>query len=501
MNKKLFSQTNLWLLIFGLLNLVTSGRWTIALATWFAPIFGLRYLRTYSKRRKYFFFYLVLWLTLAIGWYGATPNTGPFHFVFMAVNALVASIPYFLDSKLASWLRRDGRLPFIATFTFPLAVTALEFITSSTNPLGNFGAVGYSQYGIPVLTQITAVTGMLGLTFLVSWFPAVVNWAWENEFEWQRIRNGTVTFAAVLLVVIGYGVIRLMTAPAVGGLETVPVASFTIVENHIGELNTLMEEEGIAAYRQETQAVHEQYLSMTEKAIADGAKIILWPEIAIIGIEEDVQSVISNGQVIAEEGDVYLAMPTFTIFPDSDRLAENVLFVAGPDGDVVIKHVKYGGNILEGTLQGSKEIEAIDTEYGRLSGIICWDTNYPNIVRQVGHQNVNILLSPSKEWDGINPLHAEMAVFRALENGSAVVRQADEGLSIIVDGYGRTLASGEGLAGSGNYLLAEVPTSSPATIYPVIGDVVGIIALIGLAALIIVALMAHKRRDSEKLIS
>ncbi len=77
MNKKIFSQTTLWLVIFGLLKSFASGRWTVALAGWVAPIFGLRYLHTYPKRRKYLFFYLVLWLTLAIPWYGATPVFWP----------------------------------------------------------------------------------------------------------------------------------------------------------------------------------------------------------------------------------------------------------------------------------------------------------------------------------------------------------------------------------------------------------------------------------------
>ena len=430
MNKKIFSQTTLWLVIFGLLNLLASGRWTVALAVWVAPLFGMRYLYTYPKRRKYLFFYLVLWLTLAIPWYGATPFFGPSHFIFMAVNTLFAMIPFFLDAWLAQKLRHNGRLPFIATFIYPLSGTALEFLSSSSNPLGNFGAVGYSQYGLPVLTQMTAVTGMLGLTFLIAWFPAIVNWAWDNDFEWRRVRAGVIAFAVTLLVVLGYGAVRLSTAPEIGSLDTVAVASFTMTENHIGELNELLEEEGTAAFRQETQAVHAQYLAMTETAVADGAKIILWPELAITGVEEDVQAAITQGQALAEEAGVYLAMPTFTFFPDSERPAENVLFVAGPDGNIVLEHVKYGGNILEGSLKGSGEIQAVETEYGHLSGIICWDTNYPNIVRQAGRQNVNILLSPSKEWEGINPMHAEMAVFRAIENGTAVVRQTDEGLSI-----------------------------------------------------------------------
>ena len=90
-----------------------------------------------------------------------------------------------------------------------------------------------------------------------------------------------------------------------------------------------------------------------------------------------------------------------------------------------------------------------------------------------------------------------MAVFRAIENGAAVIRQTDEGMSIVVDGYGRTLATGEGLADSGNYILADVPTSSPTTLYPVIGDVVGILSSVGLVVMAAYALISSRRRTSE----
>lgn len=497
MSKRTVSEATLLLVIFGLLNVFASGHWTVAAATWIAPVFALRYLYVSQERRKFLRFYLVYWITLAIPWYGATPIFGPAHFIFMAVNALIAVIPYGVDRWLSPRLRRNGRLPFIATLIFPLAGTTLEFLSSSASPLGNFGATGYSQYGIPVLTQLTAVTGMLGLTFLVSWFPAVVNWAWDNGFDWARVRAGVAAFAVFMLAVIGYGTLRLATAPAVGSQETVRVASFTLVENHIGDLNTLLEEEGVAAYRQATQPVHDQYLRMTATAVADGANIILWPELAIVGVEEDVQATIAQGQALAQEAGVYLAMPVFIAFPDSDRTEENKLYVAGPDGRIVIEHVKYGGNLLEGTLKGSGEIQVVETAYGNLAGIICWDTNYPNIVRQVGQQQADLLLSPSKEWDGINPMHAEMAVFRAIENGVAVIRQTDEGLSIVVDGYGRTLATGEGLADSGNDLLVEVPTSGPATLYPSVGNLVGILATAGFVVMAVYAWFMGRRNQSE----
>ena len=107
---------------------------------------------------------------------------------------------------------------------------------------------------------------MLGLSFLVSWFPAIVNWAWDNAFDWTRVRAGVAAFAVVLLAVIGYGTVRLATAPEIGAQETVRVVSFTLVENHVGEMNTLLEEEGVDAYRQATQPIHNQYLQMTETA-------------------------------------------------------------------------------------------------------------------------------------------------------------------------------------------------------------------------------------------
>lgn len=499
MSKKILFLATLWLVIFGLLNLFASGQWTVALAAWLAPAFGLRYLYVHPQRRKFIYLFLVFWLTLSIAWYGSTPFIGApiAHVIFMAAAALLGVLPFFLDRWLTPRLRQADHLPFAATFIFPLTVTVLEYLTSSTSPLGNFGAVGYSQYEIPVLTQVVAVTGMLGLTFLVSWFPAIVNWAWDEGFDWPRVRMGIATFAMTLLVVVAYGAVRLATAPDIGSLESVPVASFTVVENHVGELNKLLETEGMAEYRLETQSVHAQYLAMTEKAIDDGAKIILWPEQAIIGVEEDVQVVVASAQALAQQAAIYLGMPTFTVFPESDRAAENVMFVAAPDGDVAIHHIKYGGNMVEGTLPGSGDIQSLETPYGRLAGIICWDTNYPNTVRQVGEQNVDILLSPSKEWAGINPMHAEMAVFRAIENGTAVIRQADEGLSIIVDSYGRTLATGEGLADSGNYLLTDVPITSPTTIYPMIGDVVGVIASAGLFILAVYALVRGRRRQTE----
>ena len=59
--------------------------------------------------------------------------------------------------------------------------------------------------------------------------------------------------------------------------------------------------------------------------------------------------------------------------------------------------------------------------------------DYPVVVQQTGQNGTGLLINPSSDWLEIDPGHAQMAVFRAIENGMSLVRQTDLGLSIAVD--------------------------------------------------------------------
>jgi hypothetical protein len=43
--------------------------------------------------------------------------------------------------------------------------------------------------------------------------------------------------------------------------------------------------------------------------------------------------------------------------------AENVVRIVDPNGDVVLTHVKYGGNDFESTLKGDSVLQTVDTPY------------------------------------------------------------------------------------------------------------------------------------------
>jgi apolipoprotein N-acyltransferase len=101
----------------------------------------------------------------------------------------------------------------LSTLVFPAAWVALEFVPSRLNPYGTWGALAYSQYGNLPLMQLVSVTGIWGVAFLVAWFAAVVNWAWDCQFEWGRIRRGVLLYAAVWSLVMLVGGARLAFSP------------------------------------------------------------------------------------------------------------------------------------------------------------------------------------------------------------------------------------------------------------------------------------------------
>jgi apolipoprotein N-acyltransferase len=140
--------------------------------------------------------------------------------------------------------------------------------------------------------------------------------------------------------------------------------------------------------------------------------------------------------------------------------------------------------MIEGFEPGDGVLRTVETPYGTLSGLICWDTDFPATVRQAGRNGTDILLSPSLEFRAADPMHAQMATFRAVENGVSVVREADNGLSVATDPYGRTLAAVDHFTASERVMVAQVPTRGVFTIYSMIGDLFGWLAVVGFVAIV-----------------
>jgi apolipoprotein N-acyltransferase len=482
----------IWLLIYALATLF-GGRWPVVAASWIGPIFGLRFLRSQRTGRGILLLLVATYIPVVISWWGMTAFEMPIYPFFMLFNAVIALIPYLFDRWLAPRFAKNGRTPLVASLIFPLAVTAIEFFLMTGDPMGSFGASAYVQYDFLIFAQLASLTGMWGITFLVAWFASLVNWAWERGFQWRQIQSGAIPYIAIMLLVCVYGSVRLLATPE--PTSTVKVASFTAEAFHPEVLFPMMSTD-LDGFRQQTTAIHEKYIEETIDAAQQGAEIVVWPEMAGSGYFEDVEALVEQGQAVALAEGIYIAFPAMSLFGDETRLSENVLYIIDPTGEVAIEHVKYGGNMLEGTLKGDGVLQSIETPYGTLSGVICWDTDYQDVIRQVGRMDVDILLSPSYVWPDIGPMHAKMAAFRAIENGVTVVRQEDGGVSAHIDPYGRFLTTATHQDGE-TMIFADLPVLGLSTLYPVIGDIVGQLSIVGLLGMVVWAIIVGRKRKTD----
>jgi apolipoprotein N-acyltransferase len=480
----------LWLAIGTLLTLFSTGQWTVPLATWLGTIFVLRFMRSQPVWRGILLAWLTNFIVVSIAWWNILSYGAPLpmFIITMGISTLfIGALPYLLDRLLVP------RLPgFAATLVFPLAVTAIEFLTISANPLGSFGGQAYTQYNSLVLMQLVSVTGMWGITFLLGWFPTVVNYVWERAFTWTEIRRGVVIFSAVMLVVLAYGNIRLaFSQPQAGTLRVHGITEVDMRENWV-KLREIAAEQGWGAMRQQAGEFQERYLEASVREAGRGAQLVVWPEMAVMVPAEDEAAFIARGQEVARQEGIYLAMGLGTVYQD-DSPHEVKLVIADPQGQIVLEHYKYGGQSVEGFKPGDGVLRTVETPFGTLSGVICWDTNFHKPVLQAGRNGTDILLSPSLEYRAIAPMHAQMATYRAIENGVSIVRVADNGLSIVTDPFGRTIAAVDHFTASDRVIVAQVPSQGVFTLYPLIGDLFGWLAVVGFVAIIVVAVVQGRR--------
>jgi apolipoprotein N-acyltransferase len=201
---------------------------------------------------------------------------------------------------------------------------------------------------------------------------------------------------------------------------------------------------------------------------------------AVMVAKEDEPAFIARAQQIAQDESIYLAMSMGTVYQDNSSPGENKLIVVDPAGKIVLEHYKFGGQMFEGFKPGDGVLRTVGTPFGTLSGVICWDTDFPETVRQAGRNGTDILLSPALDYRAIDPMHAYMAIYRTIENGVAVVRQSDNGLSVVADPYGRVLAAVDHFTASERVTVAQVPAKAGVfTIYSVIGDLFGWLTVAG----------------------
>ncbi|SNX96555.1 apolipoprotein N-acyltransferase [Geodermatophilus sabuli] len=491
-----------WLLLGTLLLPFANLQTLIPLTAWVAPVFLMRFSR--SQRPLTGLLVLTVAMSLALlaglrnGFFPVEDGVG--YYLFVAMLGLGGALPFAVDRLLAPRLTGLPR-----TLVFPAAVTTADFIGTISSAYGAAGSTAYSQYaGLPLL-QLASVTGIWGLTFLVSWLAPVVNELWERGLEGSRHRSPSVVFAATLAAALVFGGAQL--AFATPAADTVRVAALA-PDRQLSDLAysapplTPGDPAERAAVRDEYfRPVLDELFERSEREAEAGAEIIAWSEAAALTLEEEQSAVVARAADLAREHGVYLQVSMMVQLADagdgSDGAAvnENHAVLMDPRGTVVWDYLKSKPVPGDGHDPGPGIVPTVDTPYGRLATIICQDDFFPGLVRQAGRAGVDILLVPSSDWRSISAWHAQQAPFRAVENGVALVRPTRQGISLATDAQGRLLGhKADYFTAADQTLVVSVPTQGTGTWYARMGDTVAFASAVGLLVLTRAAWNSRSRR-------
>ncbi|WP_158911968.1 nitrilase-related carbon-nitrogen hydrolase [Granulicella sp. L56] len=486
-------RSNSWLClaIAAVLLLFSNGANTIALAAWLSPVFMLRFVR---RQRSYLglpIAYILFVATFSFQFRGMVPIPGIGYYIFLVAWGVSLVLPYILDRFIA---RRLTGLA--SSLVFPASWVVTEYALSQA-PYGTWGSAAYSQYGNLALLQLVSVTGLWGITFLIGWFAAVCNWVWEDGLYFAPARRGAWLCAGTIVSVTLLGGARLALFPP--SSPTVRVASLSSREvapkpdpaiiGRVWAGNATASDK--TTFRAWSAATNQDLMTRAEQEMQAGAKIVFWGEINGQVMKGDEAAFVARGEDLASKYHAYLGMALAVLNQGKTPAVENKFVLIRPDGRVAWEYNKarpIPGPDASQQIRGDGRLRALDTPYGRVSSIICFDGDYPQLLAQAGTLKVDMILDPSNDWRAIDPWHTQMASFRAIEQGTNLIRQTSKGFSATFDYQGRRLATMDYFRTSDFAMVSQIPNRGVRTIYSHLGDWFAWLCIAGLLVLVIISL-------------
>jgi apolipoprotein N-acyltransferase len=491
----------IWLVAGALLLGIGIRTSAIALgAVWLALTFLVRAVRTTPPSHGLPSAGLALYAALAFGNRGILPVDDPLYFVVVVVMAAVALAPFAVDRLVEP--RIAGPL---STLVFPLAWVAEEFLRSRLPGSGTWGSIAYSQYGNLPLAQLAACTGIWGITFLIAWFASTANWAWARGFAWSGVRGPLSTYAAVLSAISILGVARLVREPrptntiraAVVSLQRDLLTPAEMARIADGRIN--IADGGPVA--EKLARLHEWFFENTEREARAGARLVAWPEMSFLVLADDEAAALERARRLAAREHIYLAMGLGTVRPGVPKPFENKTALIDPSGRMAYSYLKsrpvpgWEERVMR---RGDGHLPVATTELGRMATSICFEADFPEFVRPIGSARADLWILPANDWAAIKRTHFEMAAFRAIENGTPILRAASSGISGVFDPLGRVLGLTDHFSGPPT-MVSEVPVGGVATVYARTGDLFAWLCVAGCVAAGLVALTAGRSRSLHPL--
>ena len=349
---------------------------------------------------------------------------------------------------------------------YPVLMTSFECLVVTLSPDGSATSMAYPQANVVPLIQIASLTGMLGITFLVSFFPSFVAICWL-AYEQKKSWLANLVSAAIFVFSASFffSMHRLSNQSPKSGIKVGLIA-----------LEEKKHHKNYQVSIQQVKSVINDYAQAIAQLARQGTALVLLPETALWLTPENDQTVVALLKSIALRNNLQLVVGLANY---SRTQAHNTALVINPDGKVVADYRK--NHLVRGferQFTPGHQVGLFSLAGYKTGVAICKDLDFPGYIRDYGRAKITILFVPANDFRVDDWLHSRMAILRGVENGFSVVRTARQGRLTISDPFGRVLYEANSSGGDRTLLVGQVSFEHEDTQYAKTGNWFGLLNLL-----------------------
>ncbi len=451
-----------WLILGLILTVFSYGIFNTGVCAWIFAIPLIRFLNNRTKWSSIILMLVGMVIAANITFFRLVEdNFNIMNQVFCSLNGVRIWFPflvYFL-------CRKFGAKRIIAYYAFPAAVAAAEFFID--NPfISVMTSLSVSQFWNLGLMQVASVTGVVGVSFIVTLFASVVNYIWEKGIRKETVMNA-VGYGIAVVVITGIGMIT---------VEKITTADQTVrVAAGVENFNLLLEDKSILARYNgsDEEKIFQAFVDIIKEragqAVQNGANLLVFPEDAFACSESSSEKFIEQAKSIARENKINILLPLLRLPEEGKK--KNTLNFINSKGELLNTYLKnHLVPVVEEpeTERGDGKTPVIEVDGVKYTYLICAD--YTSNKYAYNGREADIFLNPSYDWKAFQYFTSYGVQARAIECGFSVLRNPVNGNIILYDVFGRPLHMQNVMGVHTGMIYLDIPRQGRQTIYGATGN-------------------------------
>ncbi len=485
----------------GFLLTLSFPKANVSWLAWFALVPLLAALRNLSLKNGFYlglcaglahYLTLVYWLAHTMSTYGHLP-------LYASVPILLLLSAYLaLYIAIFSMSLTCFRGPAFLFFMVPSVWVSLEYLRSFLFTGFPWELIGYTQFNVLHLIQISDIFGVYGISFCIALSNAAIFLAflyitgrhWQEKKIKARLAAGSAgTLALIFCFVWFYGNWRIQSIQKL--ISHSPSIKTAIVQGNIDQAK-----KWDPAFQRASIVKYINLSLLTKKHKPD---LVVWPETATPFYflhNARLSEMVKKG--VHDTGtDFLIGSPSFKL--GTNRVEYfNSAYLIGPEGNVYGRYdkahlVPFGeyvpfkkwlpfiGKMVEGVGDFTPGKKGHTIRWGdlRLGIQICYEIIFPYLSRAMVKNHASVLINITNDaWYGRSSAphqHFSMTILRAVENRRSIIRAANTGISGFIDPCGKVIAATPLFEDA--TITRPVPVIQKATFYSRFGDLFAMLCL------------------------